>query len=159
MHGTVTNPKNTVHDTIAIIRSEQSDLDQTAEMRPNSRYCSYSSNFRGSHSLGRGRVAAAVKRMNASAFRFRGHHACPGHRGNSLCFCFWNLEGRLHCGTMDRPKNERYCRSFPLSLIVDIELPKNVMLYINFQSFSAPYNNISKKGYMKVHILARQIKN
>jgi hypothetical protein len=31
-----------IHDIVALTRSEPSDLDQTAERRLNSRYCSYS---------------------------------------------------------------------------------------------------------------------
>jgi hypothetical protein len=51
MHGTIANSENTVHGTVAIIRSEPSDLDWTTERRPNSRDCSYCSRFRGSHSI------------------------------------------------------------------------------------------------------------
>jgi hypothetical protein len=52
MYGTGANEENTVCGTVAIIRSEPSDLDQTVERRPNSRYCSYYSKFRESHSDG-----------------------------------------------------------------------------------------------------------
>jgi hypothetical protein len=58
---------NTVanHGTVALTRSDSSDLDRTDERRSNSRYCSYSAKLRGSKS-GTSAHAAANKALRVS---------------------------------------------------------------------------------------------
>jgi hypothetical protein len=50
LYSIIANSENIVYGTVAIVRLKSLNLDRTIERRPNLRYCSYYSKFRGPHS-------------------------------------------------------------------------------------------------------------